>query len=140
MRELLNDRCVIVTGAGRGLGRAYAVDLAVAGAAVVVNDVDAEAAEEVVRELQSTGGDAVGDFHSVSDWETSGEIIQTALSTFGRLDGLVNNAGIFYVTDPQDEDPLMAAEMVQINLLGTLYCGQHAIRHMAGHGGGSIVN
>ena len=62
--------------------------------------------------------------------------MQTALTAFGRLDGLVNNAGVFYLADPSEEDPAMVEDMVRVNLLGTMHCGQHAIRHMATHGGG----
>ena len=69
-----------------------------------------------------------------------GAIVQTALTTFGRLDGLVNNAGLFYLADPREDDPKSIEDMVHVNLLGTMFCGQHAIRYMAAHGGGSIVN
>ena len=136
----LTGRCAVVTGAGKGLGAAYAKDLAAAGAAVVVNDIDIEGATDVVKSIIEQGGSAVADHHSVTTWESSGAIVQTALDSFGRLDGLVNNAGVFYLADPSEEDPGRIEDMVQVNLLGTMHCGQHAIRHMAAHGGGSIVN
>src|ERR1700722_5627715 len=105
---LLDGRVAIVTGAGRGLGRAHALALAGAGAAVVVNDVGAALsgaplsgegreetpADEVVAEIVASGGRAVADHHSVSDWKAAAAIIETAVSEFGRLDILVNNAGI----------------------------------------------
>jgi NAD(P)-dependent dehydrogenase (short-subunit alcohol dehydrogenase family) len=141
MREpILTGRCAVVTGAGKGLGAAYARDLAAAGAAVVVNDIDGAAAAAVVERITEQGGSAVVDNNSVASWESSGAIVQTALTTFGRLDGLVNNAGLFYLADPRQEDPQLIEEMVHVNLLGTMFCGQHAIRHMAQHGGGAIVN
>ena len=136
----LTGRCAIVTGAGKGLGAAYARDLAAAGAAVVVNDIDRASAAAVVQRITDQGGSAVADNNSVASWESSGAIVQTALTTFGRLDGLVNNAGLFYLADPRQEDPQWIEEMVRVNLLGTMFCGQHAIRHMAVHGGGAIVN
>jgi NAD(P)-dependent dehydrogenase (short-subunit alcohol dehydrogenase family) len=136
----LSGRCAVVTGAGKGLGAAYARDLAAAGAAVVVNDVDRASADAVVADIASRGGTAVADGNSVGGWESAGAIVQAALTTFGRLDGLVNNAGLFYLADPRQDDPLEIEEMVRVNLLGTMFCGQHAIRHMAAHGGGSIVN
>jgi len=136
----LTGRCAVVTGAGKGLGAAYAKNLAAAGAAVVVNDIDLASAAAVVETIGREGGSAVIDGNSVTTWESSGAIVQTALDAFGRLDGLVNNAGVFYLADPREEDPAWIEEMVHVNLLGTMYCGQHAIRHMTAHGGGSIVN
>jgi NAD(P)-dependent dehydrogenase (short-subunit alcohol dehydrogenase family) len=136
----LSGRCAVVTGAGQGLGAAYARDLAAAGASVVVNDIDRDSADAVVHEITSRGGTAVADGNSVGSWESAGAIVQTALTTYGRLDGLVNNAGLFYLADPRRDDPLEIEEMVRVNLLGTMFCGQHAIRHMAAHGGGAIVN
>jgi NAD(P)-dependent dehydrogenase (short-subunit alcohol dehydrogenase family) len=136
----LIGRCAVVTGAGKGLGAAYARDLAAAGAAVVVNDIDRGSAAEVVEDITGQGGSAVADNNSVASWESAGAIVQTALTTFGRLDGLVNNAGLFYLADPREEDPVSIEEMVRVNLLGTMFCGQHAIQHMAQHGGGAIVN
>jgi NAD(P)-dependent dehydrogenase (short-subunit alcohol dehydrogenase family) len=139
-KPILTGRCAVVTGGGKGLGAAYAKDLAVAGAAVVVNDIDLTAATAVVHAITAQGGSAVVDGNSVTTWESAGAIVQTALTAFGRLDGLVNNAGVFYLADPSREDPAMVEDMVRVNLLGTMHCGQHAIRHMATHGGGSIVN
>ncbi len=130
-KPILTGRCAVVTGAGKGLGAAYAKDLAAAGAAVVVNDIDLTSAAAVVNSITDQGGSAVVDGNSVTTWESSGAIVRTALTTFGRLDGLVNNAGVFYLADPSDEDPAMVEDMVRVNLLGTMHCGQHAIRHMA---------
>jgi len=139
-KPILTGRCAIVTGAGKGLGAAYAKDLAAAGAAVVVNDIDLTSAAAVVHAITEEGGSAVVDGNSVTTWESSGAIVHTALTAFGRLDGLVNNAGVFYLADPAEEDPALLEDMVRVNLLGTMHCGQHAIRHMVAHGGGSIVN
>jgi NAD(P)-dependent dehydrogenase (short-subunit alcohol dehydrogenase family) len=136
----LTGHCAVVTGAGKGLGAAYARDLAAAGASVVVNDIDRESADAVVESITRQGGSAVADHNSVAGWESSGAIVQTALTAFGRLDGLVNNAGLFYLADPRQEDPAWIEEMVRVNLLGTMFCGQHAISHMSAHGGGAIVN
>jgi len=100
---LLEGRIAIVTGAGRGLGRAHALALARAGAAVVVNDLgsslagDSSAespAADVAAEIVAAGGRAVADQHSVSDWKGAAAIVETAVSAFGRLDIVVNNAGI----------------------------------------------
>ena len=137
----LGGKVVVVTGAGRGLGEAYARALASAGAAVVVNDVDEDAAASVAASIVGDGGHAVADGHTVSDPSSSAAIIGAAVTAYGRLDGLVNNAGVFYVAAPEDEDAGAAASMVGTNLLGTIFCGLSAIRHMVGQGtGGVIVN
>ena len=99
----LDDRVAIVTGAGGGLGREYALELARRGAKVVVNDLGGAAdgqgagqapADQVVKEIQAAGGEAVANYDSVATPEGGQAIVQTALSTWGRLDVLVNNAGI----------------------------------------------
>ena len=86
------------------------------------------------------GGRAVSDHHNVADPSEAAAIVEAAVLAFGRLDGLVNNAGVFYVSAPEEDDPVRAADMVAVNLLGTIYCGLPAIRHMVSHGGGVIVN
>ena len=88
--SLCADRVVVVTGAGRGIGRAHALAFADAGARVVVNDVSADAAHEVVAEI---GDRAVVNTDDVADWEGAGRLVRTALDVFGGLDVLVNNAG-----------------------------------------------
>ena len=94
MAELrFDDRVAVVTGAGRGLGREYALLLAAKGAKVVVNDVDAEPAEQVVDEIRAAGGDAVACTESVATAEGGRAIIAAALEHYGRLDILIHNAG-----------------------------------------------
>jgi NAD(P)-dependent dehydrogenase (short-subunit alcohol dehydrogenase family) len=115
--------------------------LAAAGAAVVVNDIDREAAEAVAASITADGGSAVPDGHTVADAASSAAIIRGAISRFDRLDGLINNAGMFYVAEPEEDDPEQATSMVEVNLLGTIYCGLPAIRQMVRQGtGGVIVN
>lgn len=100
---LLEGRTAIVTGAGRGLGRAHAMLLSELGARVVVNDTggalngggeDSGAASAVVDEIRAAGGHAIAHVGSVSDWKAAGELVEAATSTYGGLDILVNNAGI----------------------------------------------
>lgn len=89
----MTSRVVIVTGAGQGLGRAHALAFAAEGVAVVVNDVG-EAAERVAAEITAAGGAAVASLGDVSDWAYAHSLISAAVSEFGRLDAVVNNAGI----------------------------------------------
>ena len=70
----------------------------------------------------------------MTTWASSGATVQTTLDAFGRLHGFVNNAGGFYLADPSEEDPAWIDGKVQVNLLGAMYCGQHAIRHMTARG------
>jgi NAD(P)-dependent dehydrogenase (short-subunit alcohol dehydrogenase family) len=91
---LLDGRVAIVTGAGRGIGRGEAIELAREGASVVVNELDPDAGKLVVEEIVAAGGEAVLDTGDCSEEDTARGLIGTALDTWGRLDALVNNAGI----------------------------------------------
>ncbi|MGB5695601.1 MAG: SDR family NAD(P)-dependent oxidoreductase, partial [Polyangiales bacterium] len=102
MSGICKGRVVIVTGAGRGIGREHALELARQGASVVVNDLgvnnrgeggDQEPADEVVQAIVDMGGDAVSNGADVADWHQAEELVRHAVDTFGRLDAVVNNAG-----------------------------------------------
>src|SRR5262245_42794261 len=106
-----NEQVVIVTGAGRGLGRLYALDVARRGGSVVVNDVggsmggdgsDPDVADRVVGEIRADGGRAVASHDSVGSPEGGEAIVRTAIARFGRVDAVVSNAGIFH-TAPFDQ-------------------------------------
>ncbi|WNV82451.1 SDR family oxidoreductase [Umezawaea sp. Da 62-37] len=138
---ILDGKAVVITGAGRGLGEAYAMHAALAGASVVVNDNDGDLAEQVAAHIRSYGGTAVASTHTVADPSEAEKIIGLAISEFGRLDGLVNNAGLNYETLPWEDDPDTIRKVVEVNLLGVIYTGMAAMRAMREHGqGGSIVN
>jgi NAD(P)-dependent dehydrogenase (short-subunit alcohol dehydrogenase family) len=136
----LDGRAVVVTGAGRGLGEAYARLAAAHGAAVVVNDVDGALAAEVVAAITGTGARAVADGSDIASWDGAGALIEHCLAEFGAIDGLVNNAGIFRIATIAEQDPADLRAVLEVNLLGTAYCGLHALRAMTSRGRGSVVN
>jgi NAD(P)-dependent dehydrogenase (short-subunit alcohol dehydrogenase family) len=135
---LCQDRVVIVTGAGRGIGRAHALAFAANGAKVVVNDVgvavdggggSATPAQQVVDEIVANGGTATANTDDVADWDGAARLIDTALSAYGRLDVLVNNAG--FVRDRMlvnlTEDEWDA--VVRVHLKGHFAPLRHAAAH-----------
>jgi NAD(P)-dependent dehydrogenase (short-subunit alcohol dehydrogenase family) len=137
---VLDGKAVIVTGAGQGLGRAFALDAAAEGASVVVNDIDAAAAEKVAAEVAGEGGRAVPVVGSVGDWDRAEDLVAVCLKEYGAVDGLVNNAGVLNLTRPWDESEMSIRRVVEVNLLGALFVGTHAVRAMMDQGSGSIVN
>jgi NAD(P)-dependent dehydrogenase (short-subunit alcohol dehydrogenase family) len=137
---LLDNRGVVITGAGRGLGRAFAIAAAREGAGVVVNDIDADVAMAVVEEVHAEGGRAVASLESVSEWGSSAELVNRCVREFGSINGLVNNAVTYSFDHPWDERPEQIRRQLEVNILGSLYCGAHAMRHMKDQRSGSIVN
>jgi NAD(P)-dependent dehydrogenase (short-subunit alcohol dehydrogenase family) len=137
---VLEGSAVVVTGAGRGLGATYARVAAAEGASVVVNDVDAEVAELTAREIVERGGVAIAHPADVSEWSEAGTLLARCVDEFGRLDGLVNNAGIIEVAAPWEVDPQRMRRVLEVNLLGTMHCGLQAIPLLREQGFGTIVN
>jgi len=142
------DQVAIVTGAGRGLGRLFAIELARRGASVVVNDVggsmhgegsDASVADQVVEEIKRAGGAAVASHHSVDSPEGGESIVRTATEAFGRLDVLVSNAGIFNSIAFEDLTPADWRRMLSVHLDGGFYLSQRAFRAMKAQGYGRFV-
>jgi len=136
----LDGKVVIVTGAGHGLGRDYALHAAGEGAAVMVNDIDADAAEAVAAEITGKGGLAAWHGCSVASHEAAQELVAACVGQFGRLDGLVNNAGLRPEGAAWDESPADIRRAVEVNLLGTIFCGVAAMPHLREQRCGSIVN
>jgi NAD(P)-dependent dehydrogenase (short-subunit alcohol dehydrogenase family) len=138
----------IVTGAGRGLGRLYAIELARRGAAVVVNDLggsmhgdgaDTSIADAVVEEIERAGGVAAASHDSVDSPEGGEAIVRTAIDRFGRLDAVVSNAGIFNSVAFEDLSPADWRRMLSVHLDGGFYLSQPAYREMKAAGYGRFV-
>jgi NAD(P)-dependent dehydrogenase (short-subunit alcohol dehydrogenase family) len=136
----LTGKAAVVTGSGRGLGRAYAQALAAAGASVVVNDVDADAANETVSLITGDGGKAVAEIAPVGDTATAEALVARAVSDFGRLDAMVTNAGVLrdrVLWKMSDEDFDL---VIHTHLRGTFTCARAAAIQMREQGeGGRIV-
>jgi NAD(P)-dependent dehydrogenase (short-subunit alcohol dehydrogenase family) len=129
---------VIVTGAGRGIGRAHALEFARQGAKVVVNDLGAAAdgrgvssgpADEVVEAIRAAGGEAIGNGDDVADFAGAGRLVESAVKAFGRLDVLVNNAGFLrdrmFVSTSEDEWDAV----IRVHLKGHFCPTRHAVTH-----------
>lgn len=145
----LSGRTAVVTGAGRGIGRATALRLAALGANVVVNDLgaaldgrgaDSAPAESVAREIREAGGRAVANRDSVAEWEGAGRIIATAIDAYGGIDILVNNAGISFATPIWELDPEVFTRICDSHVKGTFFCTRHALPTMMAQRWGRIVN
>lgn len=136
----LSDRVAVVTGAGQGLGRAYATALAESGAAVVVNDVNGDSAAETVGLIEEAGGVGVAVVAAVGDTESAELLVSTAVSEFGRLDIMVTNAGILrdrVLWNMSDED---FDAVIRVHLRGTFTCARAAAVHFRERGeGGRLI-
>ncbi|MCJ0930084.1 glucose 1-dehydrogenase [Virgibacillus halodenitrificans] len=136
----LDNKVAIVTGAGGGQGKSEALLFAKEGAKVVVTDVQEDKVKEVVEEIKSNGGEAIGFFHDVSSEDGWKETVEKAVSEFGKIDVLVNNAGIT-IQKPMHETTVAEWDKIMnINLTGTFLGMKHVVPVMQKNGGGSIVN
>jgi NAD(P)-dependent dehydrogenase (short-subunit alcohol dehydrogenase family) len=131
----LNGKVAVVTGAGRGLGQAYAKALAAAGAAVVVNDLDVDLAQETAQAIEAAGGQAVAEGSAIGSTEAADAIVAKAVEAFGRLDIMVTNAGVL-----RDRSLLKMADadfdlVVETHLRGTFTCGRAAAKQFKEQGG-----
>ena len=137
---LLDGTVAVISGAGRGIGRAEAIELTNAGARVVVNDVDAEAAAAVVAEIESAGRLASAHVGDCSDAETAESLVRQAVQVFGRLDAIVNNAGIVRDRTLAKMSPAEWDAVMAVHLRGHYALTHAACAHWKEHGGpGRIV-
>jgi NAD(P)-dependent dehydrogenase (short-subunit alcohol dehydrogenase family) len=146
MSGIVEGKVVVITGSGAGIGRDFALAFAAAGARVVVNDVgrdkssDRPLAELVTGEIKAAGGAAVAATDSVAEWDSAHRVIQTALDSFGRVDCVVNNAGIvrdrFFFNMSLEE----WKAVVDVHLNGSFYVARAAAPHFKAQNGGSYIH
>jgi NAD(P)-dependent dehydrogenase (short-subunit alcohol dehydrogenase family) len=145
----VEGKVAIVTGAGRGIGRDIALQLAAEGAKVVVNDlggsvhgdgIDASFAQQVVEEIKAAGGEAVASTDSVAEWGSAHQIVAAALDNFGRVDIVVNNAGILRdrLVFKMSEEEWHA--VINVHLNGSFYVSRAAADHFKAQGSGAYVH
>jgi NAD(P)-dependent dehydrogenase (short-subunit alcohol dehydrogenase family) len=144
----LDGRVALVTGAGRGLGRSHALELAARGAKVVVNDLgcglfgegaDQGVAGEVVREIEAMGGEAVANTLTIDDPENAHAMVRQAVAAFGRLDIVVNNAGFLRRRPFLDHTPEMVRDIMSVHVLGSYFVSQAAFEVMLAQEYGRMV-
>ena len=147
--NFVKDKVVLVTGAGGGIGREFAIALAREGAKVVVNDLgasldgvgrDNERAQLVVNEIKSAGGDAVANGDSVADWDAAARMVKLAVDTYGRIDCVINNAGIlrdrfFFNMSKEDWHQVM-----DVHLNGAFYVSRAAATHFKAQESGAYIH
>jgi NAD(P)-dependent dehydrogenase (short-subunit alcohol dehydrogenase family) len=147
--KILDGKVIVVTGAGRGIGRAIAMMMADRGAKVVANDLGGSAsgegadtgpAADVVAEIIALGGEAVASFNSVAEWDAAHEIIQTALDNFGRIDGVVNNAGILRDTIFHKMTEEQFDLVVNVHLKGSFNMSRACAPHFRAQESGCLVH
>jgi len=146
---MLKGKVVLVTGAGGGIGRDFALAMAAAGAKVLVNDLgtsvkgegtNAAPAERVVEEIRASGGTAAASSDSVADWTSANRIVQAALDNFGRIDAVVNNAGIlrdrFFFNMSVEE----WRAVIDVHLNGSFYVARAAAPHFKAQESGAYIH
>lgn len=149
MSAELEDKVIVITGAGQGIGREFALAVAAAGAKVVVNDLgtsasgegeDASAAQQVAKEINSAGGQAIASTDSVAEWQAANRIIKTAIDHYGRVDGVINNAGIlrdrmFFKMNLEEWQSVM-----NVHLNGSFFVSRAAANYFRDQGSGAYIH
>jgi 3-oxoacyl-[acyl-carrier protein] reductase len=137
----LNGKVVLVTGSSMGLGKAFALDLARSGAAVVINDpYGGEPAESVVKEIEVAGGEAVLVPCDIGDAEGVAGMVDNIIKKFNRIDILINNAGISIDATTVNYEIEAWERVLRTNLTGAFYCSKYCLPHMIQQAWGRIIN
>ncbi len=138
---LLEGKAVVITGSGRGIGKETAILCAREGASVVVNDIDPEPALQTVEEIRRSGGKATAYVGDISEEDGTKDIIELAKTAFGKIDALVNNAGITRDSLLVRMDTQKWDEIMKVHLKGTFLCTKNAVAEMIKRNeGGAIIN
>ena len=146
---ILDGKVVLVTGAGRGIGRDFSIAMAKAGAKIVVNDPGASTdgtdqegapADDVVREIKTSGGDAIANYGSVSNFDHAKEMVESAINNFGKLDAVVNNAGILRDRIFHKMSVEEWRDVIDVHLNGSFYVSKAACEHFKNQEKGAYVH
>lgn len=138
--ERLNNRVAIVTGAGQGIGRALALGLAREGANIVIADLSEENAITVKRQIETAGGTALPLRTDVSDEDSVQTMVETSLRQFGRLDILINNAGIFPISSVEEMKEEDWDRVIATNLVGAFLCSRAVAERLLEQGSGRVIS
>jgi 3-oxoacyl-[acyl-carrier protein] reductase len=138
--HLLENKVFMITGSGRGIGRETALILADRGADVVINDIDTQAANEVAALVEKKGKKSHVSSHDISDYAQAHRALEEVKAKFGKLDGLVNNAGITRDSMLHKCDEKTWDEVIKVNLKGPFNAGQAAAKIMSQQNSGRIIN
>lgn len=137
----LEGKVAVVTGAASGIGLAIATRFAAEGASIVASDWNAQRLEEAVANIEKSGGKIVSVQGDIGDQATAESLIERALSSYGRLDVLCNNAGVMdYMQGVGELSDDIWRRVLRINLDGPMFTSRRAVQHMLAQGGGSIIN
>ena len=140
MSGRMQDKVVVVTGAAQGIGRGCAELLAREGAHVVIGDLQPEAGAATATAINAAGGTAIFQQTDVVQEGDCRALIDVAITTYGRLDGLINNVGFYPRATLEETTTELWDQIFNINLRGAFYCCKYAVPHMRAGGGGSVVN
>ena len=149
MGNMVKDKVIVVTGSGNGIGREFALALAAQGAKVVVNDIgtsvtgegkDAGPAQQVEDEIKKAGGQAVANTDSVAEWDSANRIIKTAVDTYGRIDGVINNAGILRDRFFFNMSPEEWKAVIDVHLNGSFYVSRAAAPYFKSQSSGAYIH
>ena len=136
----LEDKVAIITGAGQGIGRAYALRFAAEGAKVAVADIKDDNAAAVAKELEAAGGEAIAVRVDVADEASTQEMAKATVDRWGRIDVLLNNAGIFFDLEQTNNSLEYLKRVLDVNMIGPWLCARAVFPTMKAQGKGKIIN